>query len=61
MSDNPIFDFMLRQPDMAITVENFVSLNWLGEKTLADLEGEDWCEVWDFQAKPRGLAGEEEQ
>jgi hypothetical protein len=28
-----VFDFMLKQPDLALTVENFVAINWLGEKT----------------------------
>ena len=33
---------------MALTVENFVEFNWMGEKTEADLEGEDFCEISDF-------------
>jgi len=34
---------------------------WWGEKTLADLEGEDWCEIEDFKEKLRELLGEEEE
>jgi hypothetical protein len=59
MSNNLTFDLMLRF-DGPLTVERFVEINWWGEKTLADLEGEDWCEVWDFQEKLRELSGEEE-
>jgi hypothetical protein len=60
MSNNATFDYMLKQPDMLLTVEKFVELNWWGEKTLADLEGEDWCEIWDFQEKLRELSGEQD-
>lgn len=59
MSNNATFDKMLEM-DGPLTVERFVKLNWWGEKTLADLEGEEWCEVWDFQEKLRELSGEEE-
>jgi len=59
MSNNATFDKML-QMDGPLTVERFVELNWWGEKTLADLEGEDWCEIWDFEEKLRELSGEEE-
>jgi hypothetical protein len=41
-------NYMLQQPDMPLTVENFILYNWFGEKELEDLEGEDWCEVADF-------------
>jgi hypothetical protein len=61
MSNNLTFDYMLKQPDMALTVEKFVELNWWGEKTLSDLEGEDWCEIQDFEEKLRALSGEEEE
>ncbi|MGC1905970.1 MAG: hypothetical protein WA715_19275 [Candidatus Acidiferrum sp.] len=40
--------FMLAQPDMPLTVENFVYFNWFGEETLADLEGEEIAEVEEF-------------
>jgi len=43
-----------------MTVERFVELNWWGQKILTDLEGEDWCDVWDFQEKLRELLGEDE-
>jgi ABC-type Mn2+/Zn2+ transport system ATPase subunit len=39
---------MLAQPDMPLTVENFVYINWFGEKTLADLKGEEIAEVEEF-------------
>jgi hypothetical protein len=42
-------------------VDKFVELNWWGEKTLADLEGEDGCEIQDFEEKLRELSGEEEE
>lgn len=42
-----------------LTVETFVELNWFGEKTVGNLTGEDWCEVWDFQEKLQELSGEE--
>jgi hypothetical protein len=60
MSNNTTFDYMLTRPDMALTVDKFVELNWWGEKTLADLEGDDWCDVWDFQEKLRELSGKED-
>lgn len=60
MSNNATFD-KLCQMEGPMTVERFVELNWFGEKTVADLEGEDWCEVWDFQEKLRELAGDEEE
>jgi len=59
MSNNATFDKML-QMDGPLTVERFVELNWWGEKTLPDLQGEDWCEIWDFEEKLRELSGEEE-
>ena len=59
MSNNATFDKML-QMDGPLTVERFVELNWWGEKTIHDLAGEDWCEVWDFQEKLQELSGEEE-
>ena len=40
--------FMLAQPDMPLTVENFVYFSWFGEETLADLEGEEIAEVEEF-------------
>jgi hypothetical protein len=54
MSNNATFDFMLRN-EGHMTVERFVQLNWFGQKTLQDLEGEDWCDVWDFQKKVQEL------
>ena len=33
---------------MPLTVENFVYINWFGEKNLADLEGEELAEVDEF-------------
>jgi hypothetical protein len=47
-----------RRPDHG---ERFVELNWFGQKTLADLEGEDWSEIYDFQNKLRELLGEKEE
>ncbi len=43
-----VLEFMLRQRDMPLTVENFVYVNWFGEKNLADLEGEELAEVDEF-------------
>ncbi len=43
-----VLEFMLRQRDMPLTVENFVYINWFGEKNLADLEGEELAEVDEF-------------
>ena len=59
MSNNCTFDKMLTL-EGPLTVEAFVELNWFGEKTLADMAGEDWIEVWDFQEKLRELLGEED-
>ena len=59
MTNNTTFDQMLAN-DGPLTVERFVQLNWFGEKTLADLEGEDWCDVWDFEEKVRELSDGEE-
>jgi len=58
MSNNATFDKML-QMDGPLTVERFVELNWWGEKTLADLQGEDWCEVRDFEEKLIELLGQD--
>ena len=58
MSNNCTFDKMLAL-EGPLTVETFVELNWFGEKTLADLTGEDWVEVWDFQEKLQKLSGED--
>ena len=57
MSDNHTFEKML-QMDGPLTVERFVELNWFGEKTLRDLEGEDWSDVWDFEETLRELSGD---
>jgi hypothetical protein len=54
MSNNTTFDYMLKN-EGSMTVERFVHLNWFGQKTLQDLEGEDWCDVWDFQNKVQEL------
>lgn len=43
--------------DGPLTVERFVEINWFGEKTLADLEGEELSEVEEF----RDAIGELEQ
>jgi hypothetical protein len=51
-------NFMLQQPDLPLTVENFVLYAWFGEKELADLEGEDWCLVSDFEQAMEELRGE---
>lgn len=59
MSNNATFDKMLEM-DGPLTVERFVEINWFGEKTLADLEGEEWCDVWDFQEKLRELSGDDD-
>lgn len=40
---NHTFLYMLKH-DIELTLENFVSLNWMGDKTVKDLEGEDWDE-----------------
>ena len=40
--------FMLAQPDMPLTVENFVYITWFGEKSLEVLEGEETAEVEEF-------------
>jgi len=61
MSDNCVLDKMLQIDGMALTAENYVALAYWGEKTLADLEGEEWCDVWDFEEKVRELLGQEEQ
>ena len=58
MSNNATFDKML-QMDGPLTIERFVELNWWGEKTLADLEGEEWCEVRDFEEKLMELLGQD--
>ena len=58
MSNNHTFDKMLKT-DGPLTIERFVELNWFGEKTLADLEGEELCDVWDFEEKLLELSGEQ--
>jgi hypothetical protein len=59
VTSNNCLNYMLRQPDLPLTVENFCLYNWFGEKELADLEGEDWCEVSDFEQALEELRGEE--
>ena len=43
-----ILQYMLNH-DGPLTVERFIELNWFGEKTLADLEGEELIEVEEFR------------
>ena len=60
MRNNAVFDYMLEN-EGPMTVECFVELSWFGQKTLADLEGEDLIEVEDFRDAIRELAGEQEE
>jgi hypothetical protein len=43
-SKNYTFLYMLKH-NIELTLENFVSLNWMGDKTIENLEGEDWNEI----------------
>jgi hypothetical protein len=56
-----VLEKMLQIDGMPLTAENYIALAYLGEKTLADLEGEEWCEVWEFEAKVRKILGQEEE
>lgn len=60
MAHNAAFDEMLKT-EGPMTVERFVEINWFGEKTVADLEGEDWCEIEDFKEKLNELLGVEQE
>jgi hypothetical protein len=44
-----------------MTVQGFIELKLVRSKDHLDLEGEDWCDVWDFQEKLRKLCGEREE
>jgi hypothetical protein len=41
--------------DVPLTTEKFVALNWLGDKLLRDLEGEELIEVQEFREAVRRL------
>jgi hypothetical protein len=58
VTSNNVLNYMLRQPDQPLTVAAFIDFNWLGEEALEDLEGEDWCEVADFEQAVVELLGE---
>jgi hypothetical protein len=50
MSNNATLDYMLKQKrDTPLTKENFIELNWFGQKTVNDLEGEELIEVAEFE------------
>ncbi len=51
---NATLDYMMKN-NLPLTVENFVELNWFGQKTLWQLEGEDRIEVRDFREAVREL------
>jgi hypothetical protein len=44
---NIIVDALIKM-GQPLTVENYVALNWFGDKTVADLEGEELVEVLDL-------------
>ncbi len=50
MTSCHVLNYMLKEPDLPLTVENYVLYAWFGEKEISDLDGEDWCEVSDFLA-----------
>jgi hypothetical protein len=58
---NCVLEKMLQIDGMPLTAKNYVALAYFGEKTLADLQGEEWCEVWEFEKEVRELLGEEEE
>lgn len=60
MSNNASFD-KLSQIEGPITLERFILMNWWGQKTIHDLEGEDLCEIEDFKQKLRELSGETDE
>lgn len=35
----------LKEHNLPLTLENFVLVNWLGDKTVSDLTGEDFDEI----------------
>jgi hypothetical protein len=43
-TNNCVLDYLIKTGEPC-TVENYVGLNWMGDKTLADLEGEELVEV----------------
>ena len=59
VTGNCVLDKML-ELEGPLTVERYVELAYMGSKTLADIQGEEWCEIWDFQEIVRELAGEQE-
>jgi len=58
---NATFDWMVKQADMPLTKERYIEINWWGEKTLADLEGEELADVAEFESLVRELLGEDEE
>lgn len=49
MTRNHVLNYMLQQPDMPLTVEKYVGMAYMGQKTLTDLEGEELAELQDFR------------
>jgi hypothetical protein len=47
-------EYMLKH-DLPLDTKTFVELNWFGEKTLRQLEGEDRIEVQEFREAVREL------
>ena len=60
-TENATFDWMVKQADMPLTKEKYIEINWWGEKTLADLEGEELADVAEFESLVRELLGEDEE
>jgi len=46
-SHNCVIDYMSKN-NIPLTVSNYVSLAWCGDKTFADLEGEELADVEDL-------------
>ena len=58
--NNIVLQKMLGIDGMALTAENYIELAYWGQKTLADLEGEELADVAEFESQVRELLGEEE-
>ena len=58
-TNNCVLQEMLEIDGMDLSAENYVHLAYFGEKTLAELEGEELADVWEFESQVRELLGEE--
>jgi hypothetical protein len=59
--NNIVLQKMLQIDGMPLTAEKYVELAYWGQRTLADLEGEELADVADFESDVRRLLGEEDE